>query len=61
MVKASKGEASRRGRLKIPARERSAAPEPCPQIRHRVAKVRMPKSIWNGTVTFGMVNVPVKL
>ena len=21
----------------------------------------MPKSIWNGTVTFGMVNVPVKL
>src|SRR5437763_17091925 len=21
----------------------------------------MPKSIWNGTVTFGMVNVPIKL
>jgi DNA end-binding protein Ku len=21
----------------------------------------MPKSIWNGTITFGMVNVPIKL
>jgi DNA end-binding protein Ku len=26
-----------------------------------VARTRMPKSIWNGTITFGMVNVPVKL